>query len=132
MSVVKSKREESTVQFLDNAIDLQVYTLKQCIKFPKRYMFLLTNGIIELARNCLFYVKSANSIFPRNEHEAQMRRDYFIKANACVMNLYTQLDIAYECIDELSEKTFVKWIELARNEEKLIKAVMKSDLKRSK
>ena len=35
MSVLKSKREESTVLFLDNAIDLHVYTLKQCIKFPK-------------------------------------------------------------------------------------------------
>ena len=35
MSVLKSKREESTVLFLDNGIDLHTYALKQCIKFLK-------------------------------------------------------------------------------------------------
>ena len=50
MSVIKSKREESTVLFLDNAIDLHVYTLKQCMKFPKRYTFFITKGIVDLSR----------------------------------------------------------------------------------
>ena len=35
MSVLKSKRGESAVQFLETARELEIYTIKQCAKFPK-------------------------------------------------------------------------------------------------
>ena len=34
MSVVKSKRGESGMQFLENAYNLEVFTIKQAVKFP--------------------------------------------------------------------------------------------------
>lgn len=49
MSVLKSQRGESAVQFLDTARELEIYTIKQCAKFPKRYMFLITKDIVALA-----------------------------------------------------------------------------------
>lgn len=45
MSVLKSQRGESAVQFLDTARELEIYTIKTCAKFPKRYMFLITKDI---------------------------------------------------------------------------------------
>ena len=128
MSVIKSKREESTVLFLDNAIDLHVYTLKQCMKFPKRYTIFITKGIVDLSRECLNCVKAANSIYPQNKHELQLRRDYFIKANICVQNMYTQLDIAKNCFP-IEDKKLIEWIRLLREEERTVKGIMKSDLK---
>lgn len=50
MSVLKSQRGESTVQFLDTARELEIYTIKTCAKFPKRYMFLITKTLSRLRR----------------------------------------------------------------------------------
>lgn len=40
MSVLKSKRKESAIKFLDTAYDLDLHTIKCCMKLPKRYTFL--------------------------------------------------------------------------------------------
>ena len=41
VSVIKSKRSQSSAQFLETAQQIQIYTLRQCVKFPKRYTILL-------------------------------------------------------------------------------------------
>jgi len=73
MSVLKSKRGESAVQFLETARELEIYTIKQCAKFPKRFMFLITNDIVSLAKSVYNDVKSANSIYPTNSAEVQFK-----------------------------------------------------------
>ena len=73
-SVLKSKRGESAVQFLDTARELEIYTIKTCARFPKRYMFLVTKGIVDLSRQIYNDVKAANSIYPTNAAEAQLRK----------------------------------------------------------
>lgn len=62
------------MQFLENAYELEVYTIAMCRKFPKGLMFLITAEICRLAGSCHNNVKAANSVFPNNAHEAQMRR----------------------------------------------------------
>lgn len=37
MAVLASKRGESAVQFLDTAREIELYTLRYAVKFPKRY-----------------------------------------------------------------------------------------------
>lgn len=39
MSVYKSKRSTSAIQYVENARQLQVFTIKNCVKFPKRYTY---------------------------------------------------------------------------------------------
>jgi hypothetical protein len=34
MAVLKSKRGQSNMQFLENAYELEVFTIKQAVKFP--------------------------------------------------------------------------------------------------
>ena len=81
MSVYKSKRGESSAQFVETARKLEVHTLAQCLKIPKRYTFFLSTEIMRLASEVYNNVKSANSIFPSNQHEVQMRRDKLTEAN---------------------------------------------------
>lgn len=71
-SVLKSKRGESAVQFLDTARELEIYTIKTCARFPKRYMFLVTKGIVDLSRQIYNDVKAANSIYPTNAADANL------------------------------------------------------------
>ena len=49
MSVYKSKRGTSAMQFIETARQLEAHTFACCIKAPKRYSFFLTSRIMELA-----------------------------------------------------------------------------------
>ena len=64
MAVLKSNRNESQLQFLDTARDLEIFTLRNCVKFPKRYTFFITTEIVRLSQSVFNNVKAANSIFP--------------------------------------------------------------------
>lgn len=90
MSVIKSKRNTSEMEFIANARKLQIYTIRKCVSFPKRYTFYVSQPIANSATRIYEDVRRANSIYPVNQHEAQMRRDCFLRANA---DLYTKLFI---------------------------------------
>lgn len=138
MSVLKSKRGESVMQFLETARELEIYTIKQCAKFPKRFMFLITKDIVALAKAVYNDVKAANSIYPTNGHEAQMRRDYIINANCKLQCLISQLDIAREFVKNtddnkpLQSKIWQTWLDLITEEAKLLSSLKNSDAKRYK
>ena len=59
---------------------------------PKRYTYLLLKDVIELAGRVMDYAKMANSVFPTNQHEAQLRRDYWIRARSSLQALSTRID----------------------------------------
>lgn len=98
MSVLKSQRGESTVQFLDTARELEIYTIKTCAKFPKRYMFLITKDIVALASAVYNNAKAANSIYVTTADDARLRREYVTKANCTLQCLLSQIDIAHEFV----------------------------------
>lgn len=129
MSVLKSRRGESGMQFLENAYNLEVYTLQQALKMPKRYTFYINTALVRLAQECHSCVKAANSIYPTNAHEVQMRRDYFITANNHLQNLLSKLDIAQSVVP-IDEKTLETWVGMIVEEARLISAVKQSDKKR--
>lgn len=62
MSVLKSKRGESAMQFLETARELEVYTIRQCARFPKRFMFLITKDIVALSKAVYNNVKAAQRL----------------------------------------------------------------------
>jgi hypothetical protein len=43
-------------------------------------------------------VRAANNIYPRNQHEAQMRRDCLTRANIALQNLSPKLTLLYDAI----------------------------------
>ena len=138
MSVLKSQRGESAVQFLETARELEIYTIKQCAKFPKRFMFLITKDIVALAKAVYNNAKAANSVYPTNAAEVQMRRNYIITANCDLQCLISQLDIAREFVKEtdgnkpLKSTIWQTWADLITAEAKLLANLKASDAKRYK
>ena len=132
MSVPKHERGVSELEFLYNARHLQVHTIRKCANFPKKYRFSISNPLELSARMIHGEVKKGNSIYPRNQHEFQMRRDCFIRAYAELYDFASQLEIAKEVIETLDDDAFMFWVSLVKQEIKLVKGVMESDLRRFK
>ncbi len=138
MSVLKSKRGESTVQFLDTARELEIYTIKQCARFPKRFMFLITKEIVDLATRVYNNAKAANSIYVTTADDARLRRECITKANCALQCLISQLDIAREFIRTTDDNAPIKskvwqtWLDLVTTEAKLLSALKNSDQTRYK
>jgi len=119
------------MQFVDTARELEIYTIKQCLKFPKRHTFFITTEIVQLSRNVYNYVKSANSIYVTKASDAQMREEFLIKANCDLQCLISQLDIAKELFGAtIDSKVWMRWMEYISEEAKLISAVRKRDKER--
>ena len=138
MSVLKSKRGKSAMQFLETARELEVYTIRQCARFPKRFMFLITKDIVSLAKAIYNNVKAANSVYPTNAAEVQIRRTYLITANCELQCLLSQLDIARDFVrgtqdnKPIQSSVWQKWADLITEETKLISAVKNKDKERFK
>lgn len=138
MSVLKSMRGESSMQFIETARKMELHAFSVCTKAPKRYMPFLTSRIMELASTVHEEVRSANNIMPRNQHEAQLRRDHLINANNALQNLSPKLTMLYDAILQNPEKC--PWIdnamkvfgEFITDEAQLIAKVKKSDNERYK
>lgn len=65
------------MQFIETARELEIYTIKQCARFPKRFMFLITKDIVALAKAVYNNVKAANSVYPTNAAEVQLRKKLY-------------------------------------------------------
>lgn len=131
MSVIKSKRSESEMEFIYTARQLQIYTIQKCVNFPKRYTFYVSQPIVDSATKIHQCVKCANSIYPLNQHEVQMRRDYMLQANAELYSLISQIEVAQE-IFGIDSDSIKYWMEIVEKEMRLVKAVMKKDRERYK
>lgn len=131
ISVIKSKRNESNLQFVDTAFKLYTFTIQQCVKFPKRYTFYVSQEISNTATKILVEVKRGNSIYPTNEHEVQMRRDCFLNAYADAQSLISQINAATELF-QISGTVLTGWMELIQSELNLLRGIMKKDKARYK
>ena len=131
MSVIRSARSVSEVQFLHTARELQIYTVQKCVGFPKRYTFYVSQPLAAVATRIYEDAKRGNSIYPANQHEVQLRRDYFLQALAELQNLISQVEVAYELF-RFDANIMEHWMELVDTEMKLIKALLKSDKSRYK
>lgn len=143
MSVPTSKRAESKFEVVNTAFDLYKYTLDLCIKMPRRYTYLVLQPIVDLAGQVADYTKCANSVFPSSAHEAEIRRDYFIRARATLQALIGRANVLMEFSGVLTYKDEKKtkgvtaheierWAFLMNKELALIKGAMENDKKRFK
>lgn len=131
MSVIKSNRAESEMEFIYNARELELFTLRKCSSFPKSFLFLKTESIAKLAVSIHSHVKQANSIYPLNQEEVQKRRNHLIDANAELNDLIGALEVAQELFG-INMSVMKSWSQLIEKEIRLVKAVMKKDRERYK
>ena len=131
LSVIKSKRSTSDMEFLATARKLEIYTIQKCVNFPKRYTFYVSQPLATAATRIYEDVKRGNSIYPLNQHEVQIRRDYFLHANAELQSMISQLEVAQELFG-IEMDTLKYWMDIVDTEIRLVKAVLKSDRARYK
>ena len=136
MAVYKALRTESNVQFVETARKLALCTRRNCIKMPKRLTFFGGQKLCAMADDVYALVKSANSDYPTNAHEAQLRRDYLTKANAQLQAFIGQLSLMVDVLAQSNPKWLEhateEWAMLAADEAKLISATKKADAQRYK
>ena len=119
MSVIKSKRSTSDMEFLATARKLEIYTIQKCVNFPKRYTFYVSQPLAAAATRIYEDVKRANSIYPLNQHEVQIRRDYFLHANAELQSMISQLEVAQELFG-IEMDTLKYWMDIVDTEIRLV------------
>ena len=131
MSVPKPQRSVSEMEFIRNARELQIFTIRKCKKFPTRFTFYVSIPLANSSMRIYEYVKRGNSINPANQHEVQMRRDCFLKANAELYSIISQIEVAEELFG-LNKDVMREWTSLVDREIALVKGAMDSDKRRYK
>lgn len=126
MSVPKSERGESAIQFVATARTLWIHTVRKCASFPKRYTFYVGQPIAQQANRVYQWVVKADAIYPRNAHEYQIRRDCLIKANAELRSLVANIEAAAEMFP-IDADAIRYWTQLVWDEARLVKGALKSD-----
>jgi hypothetical protein len=147
MAVLKNHRTESSVQFLDTAMKLEIFTIKQCVKFPKRYTHFISNQLVELAVEIFNDVKRANSVFLDKLEAFELRTQYISRAERNLQCLISQLSIAKEIFGNekkvkqdgtesstpmCSQHSWIEWNDLIIEEIRLLGNLKKSDKERKK
>ncbi len=133
MSVLKSQRSESKMQFLDTAIELHLEIIRLCKTLPNRYTHYFQVPFAEHADKIHCLVDLANDIsYPRNAKEARTRRGYFHEARGLCKHLSSLLGMIFEFEDINVKKRVQRLLELIDYEIRLLEGVMKSDLERYK
>ena len=133
MSVRKNQRGKSNMQFLDTARNINVAVRKLVSRLPKRYTFLGGTELVRLAADVHHNLKGANSVYPTNQHEFQIRRDYLIHANASLQMLLDELDILYNYYaDDSLQKCILTIVGMLKLEATLIRGLKVTDKKRFK
>lgn len=138
MSVYKTQRSESSIEYLDNARKLAQFTRQCCLKIPKRYTFFGGIGLANLADEVYNKSRMANSVYPTTKSEAELRRSYIIQANASLQALIGQIDImSYLLVnggqcDSWIYNALKEWGELTSKQAVLLSKVKKSDKERYK
>ena len=133
MSVKKRDRETSKAQFIETARKLEIFALRFCVsQIPKRYSFYIGQPLVKLAVDIHTHTIEANSLYPTNRHEAQIRRDRFNDVKAELHALISQVGVLLEMFDNVNKSKVEEWMKMIKYEIDLIKGVMNSDKERAK
>ena len=131
MSVLKNKRGESQMEFYHTATlaraELTKFVMNDSI-VPKRWRPVFTFPIIEKVIALIDNITAANTIYPQNMHEYEMRRDYQTKAIINVEQIIQLLQFMLSTLPINADK-FQPITELLMKEGALLRGWRKADNK---
>ena len=119
------------MEFLHNAMQIEIYTRQKCKKFQKSERFTTCAALIALAREARGLLARGNEIYPTNQHEAQLRRDCFIKAKSVYADFIQEIEICCRACG-INMEVLPEWMSLIDKEITLIRGVMDNDRRRHK
>jgi len=129
MSVIKSKRGVSKLQFLDTAREIYIMCLRYCENMPKKHYHYLQEPFMRCLADMLTNLKIGNSIYATSDEEWQMRRKHFLLGYASLQAAISYLGIMQD-MSLLTERQIIHISGKMSEENKLIKGVLEADKKK--
>lgn len=129
MSVLKSKRKVSSLEFLRKARELEIYMSRISDKKIRKYPRFMFDNFVRVTYKVYTNLKIANSIYISDDNSYDRRTAYVTEAYELLQGFTSQLDIFYKMYgnDGLSDKEFETLSELSTDCRRLIIGVMKYD-----
>lgn len=131
MSVLKNKRSESQLEFYHTATlirkELTQFVMNEKV-VPKRWRPVFTFPMIDKVIKLFDYITAANTIYPQNLREAELRRDYQTQAIIVVEQILQLLQYMLTTLPINPDK-FQPVTELLVKEAALLRGWRKADYK---
>lgn len=128
MSVRVADRGESKVQFLHNAMLIEVETLRRCEKIPNRYSLTYANNLIRHSIDGYDSLKKANSIYLNCKADVAARKALIDAARASYQCLISQVSVGQTLFPQLfSGNGVADWMALIETQERLLIGLKESD-----
>lgn len=96
MSVLKYRRTESKVEYVNVANEIYTRTLAFLTRLSARYSRLMAERVSTLAAGVLDNAEMANSIYPSDERRIELREAHLLEARAALMALDVHLAHCYD------------------------------------
>ncbi len=146
MSVYKSRRALSKVQYVSKAIKFRETTIRIVKRFPKSYRYVITNNLLATVTKIHHHVVEANAIYMHrlmDEKDYELRHRYLTMALGEVDAALTDITMCDTLLandndgntfkdKETRRRTFYNWVADANELRLLIKGVIDNDKKRRK
>ena len=135
MSVPPGNRQKSSMQFIETADKIEDLTMRTCRKWPKSYMFIITQRTLNLASEIYERAQRANAIIPKIEREREERLIHLQNALGATYAFARKVERAYRLfplcgekkdleantVDEKSAKLLEEFMNLCLDEEEALK-----------
>lgn len=110
MSVLKSKRTESTAEYVNIADKIYESTLIFMAKLPNRYQRLLATDTMHLASEVLDNAEKANNIRVTDKTSYELRRTHLLEARSAVMAFDVHMAYVWRAMTKNPQGCFTKTI----------------------
>lgn len=134
MSVRKSERGISSIEFLKVLLDIEKWVLYKTESCPKKYRFIVNNQLLTHAAESYSMAKMGNSVRVYTYDQKVLREKYFTKSYIHIQAFVSQIDAIYSiCKSSFMTNNELEQIsKLGLEAMKLLTGVMKTDRQRYK
>lgn len=102
MSVYKSRRKDASAQFIADARELRRLTARAVKRFPSSYRYVVTNGLLEMAREIVVNSIKGNGIYLHKDlspADYDLRHRYLKMAEVTTDAFLEEITFAFELVD---------------------------------
>ena len=125
MSVPPGDRGVSCTQFIETADNIEKRAMEVCRKWPKSFMFIITQRTIDMASSVYEHCQNANAIFPiTSEAERTERIIELQRALGAVYGFARKIERAYSMFPICGEKTDLSHQIIEEKSNKLLEEFM--------
>ena len=125
MSVPPGRRGQSSMQFVDTAAKIEYRAMQVCRRWPKSWMFFITQRTVSLASEIYEYAQRANAIFPiTTEREREDRLSALQAALGANYAFAQKIELAFSLVPICGEKDKASASELEEKSMTILEELM--------